>query len=88
MPKQKQALEKVSTAILAILVLTQTLILVPISAQEQQLFPILPTQAYHKIYTATYWNYDAILSSYPVLNNLALIMLGQGKTRIFFRLNC
>lgn len=58
MPKQKQALRKVSTALLAILMLTQTFILPPISAQEQQLFPILPTQAYHKIYTATYWNYD------------------------------
>ncbi|NAZ24798.1 MAG: hypothetical protein GU357_03440 [Thermofilum sp.] len=52
MPKQKQALRKVSTAILAILILTQTLILAPISAQEQQLFPILPTQAYHKKYKA------------------------------------
>jgi hypothetical protein len=58
MPKQKQALRKVSTALLAILMLTQTFILPPISAQEQQLFPILPTQAYYKIYTATYWNYD------------------------------
>jgi len=58
MPKQKQALRKVSTALLAILMLTQTFILAPITAQEQQLFPILPTQAYYKIYTAAYWNYD------------------------------
>jgi hypothetical protein len=58
MPKQKQAPGKISTAILAILVLTQTFILAPISAQEQQLFPILPPGLYYKIYNAAYWNYD------------------------------
>ena len=58
MCKRRQALGKVSTALLAVLVMAQTLILAPVSAQEQQLFPILPMQAYYKIYNAAYWNYD------------------------------
>jgi len=49
---------KTTAILITALLIAETIITIPITAQEQQLFPILPTQAYYKIYSATYWNYD------------------------------
>lgn len=64
MSKQKQTLGKAVSILLAALFLLQTFIVIPLRAEQLELFPILPEGLYYKIYNAVYWDYNKKTSIY------------------------